>query len=307
MKYYLLANPHSGGKNGQKALDQLLPYLDEKGYEYRLFKTSKPGEEADLLSQILSVLTESDRLIVIGGDGTISLVVDALPAEQAFAYNPAGSGNDFARSLQLSFDPIEAFLAIEKGQTHAIHVIKFSSEHLSGIALNNIGIGLDAQIVKSANASKFKLLLNKIGLGNLAYLFTALRVLFTKKPFVARVDRLVDGHLQLVKAFDKAFLMTFTKHPYFGGGIKISPQASNLTENIDLIEFDRLPLWKIFHALPEVLKGTHLTNPLFTYQIGQNFILTPGVAQPVQIDGETHEIQAGESLNLTTEQRNIIF
>ncbi|PHA05620.1 transcriptional regulator, partial [Bacillus sp. AFS051223] len=94
---------------------------------------------------------------------------------------PSGSGNDFARSLKLKLDPIESFEAARRGINHEIFIMNYQSKGLSGYALNNIGIGLDATIVKSANEGKLKQVLNKLKLGSFSYILTALHVLITKK------------------------------------------------------------------------------------------------------------------------------
>lgn len=307
MTYFILANPNSGAKKGAHTLDVLLPYFNENQIKYQLFATSEIGQEAQLINSILELKTSTDQLLIIGGDGTISLAIDALPDHIPFAYIPAGSGNDFARSLHISLDPIEAFKNIERQEKHDIYIIKYSSHQLSGYALNNIGIGLDAQIVKSANEGKLKTWLNKIKLGQLAYLMTALHVLFTKKPFAVHLSALTNDNKVQEKAYARAFLMTFTKHPYFGGGVKISPEASNSNADIHLVEFDRHPMRKIFPVVPKVLKGTHLTNPLFDHRISKTFTVTTDVNQPVQIDGETHEILKNDPLTLSTEKRTIIY
>ncbi|MQW22114.1 MULTISPECIES: diacylglycerol kinase family protein [unclassified Lactococcus] len=307
MTYFILANPNSGAKKGAHTLDVLLPYFNENQIKYQLFATSEIGQEAQLINAILELKTSTDQLLIIGGDGTISLAIDALPDHIPFAYIPAGSGNDFARSLHISLDPIEAFKNIERQEKHDIYIIKYSSHQLSGYALNNIGIGLDAQIVKSANEGKLKTWLNKIKLGQLAYLMTALHVLFTKKPFAVHLSALTNDNKVQEKAYARAFLMTFTKHPYFGGGVKISPEASNSNAEIHLVEFDRHPMRKIFPVVPKVLKGTHLTNPLFDHRISKTFTVTTDVNQPVQIDGETHEILKNDPLTLSTEKRTIIY
>lgn len=304
MTYFILANPNSGAKKGARTLEVLLPYLDKNSINYQLFATEKIGEEANLIKKILEQKEETDHIIIIGGDGTISLSIDALPENEAFSYIPAGSGNDFARSLNLSLDPIENFKSIENKISHDIFIIKYRSHQLNGYALNNIGIGLDAQIVKSTNSSKLKILLNKVKLGKFAYLLTALHVLFTKKPFSISV---LSADNQIKLKFDRAFLMTFTKHPYFGGGIRISPDASNLTEEIHLVEFDRHPLRKIFPLIPKVLQAVHLADARFVHQTSSTFIATTEENQPVQIDGETHEIMAHDPLYLTTQKRTIIY
>ncbi|PCS00340.1 diacylglycerol/lipid kinase family protein [Lactococcus fujiensis] len=312
MTYFILANPNSGAKKGAHSLDLLLSYFKENQVDFQLFTTTKSGQESELIYDILSLKSPDDVILIIGGDGTISLAMSALPADVPFAYLPAGSGNDFARSLSLEHDPICAFKAIENGHLHEIYVLKYESKNLSGFALNNIGIGLDAQIVKSANRGKLKIWLNKIKLGQLAYLMTALHVLFTKKPFSVTIESMAsdltsDKILSQKIKFQRAFLMTFTKHSFFGGGVKISPTASNLNDEIHLVEFNRLPMRKIFPVIPKVLKGTHLNHPGFTHLISKQFIVKTEENQPVQIDGESSEINANEPLKLSTEKRTIIY
>ncbi|XOW23532.1 hypothetical protein QK911_01855 [Lactococcus lactis] len=56
----------------------------------------------------------------------------------------------------MKLDPIESFEAARRGINHEIFIMNYQSKGLSGYALNNIGIGLDATIVKSANEGKLK-------------------------------------------------------------------------------------------------------------------------------------------------------
>lgn len=314
MTYFILTNPHSGAERGARTLEVLLPYLDKNNLSYQLFTTQKMGDEPTLIKKILSEKKETDDLLIIGGDGTLCLSVSALPEKLAFSYIPSGSGNDFARSLGLSFDPIENFKSIEKKTIHDIFIIKYASQFLNGVALNNIGIGLDAQIVKSTNSSNLKTTLNWLKMGKFAYLLIALGVLFSKKPFSVEVTAfdetvksasLSDKRVKL--KFNRAFLMTFTKHPYFGGGIKIAPNASSDNDRIHLVEFDRMPLLQIFPLIPKLLKGRHLKDPRFTHHVSTAFVIKSHETQPVQIDGETYQIHADDLLQLSVQKRKIIF
>ena len=302
MTYYILANPNSGAGKGARTLEILIPYLEKNNYEYQLFTTKAAGEEGTLVKQILSLKTSSDQLIVIGGDGTISLVINELPEEEAFSYIPSGSGNDFARSLNLSLDPIKDFEATRKGIKHEIYIMRYQSRSLNGYALNNLGIGLDAAIVKAANGGKLKRFLNKLKLGSFAYVLTALHILITKKAFSAQVQ-IKNQQLRL----EKAFLMTFTKHPYFGGGVKISPEASNQNVDIHLVEYNKHSLLRTFSLIPSVLSGTHLKHPLFLHKVNQEFSVELLENEPVQIDGEIHHLSANDKLYISTEKRTIIY
>lgn len=301
MIYYILANPNAGSRKGERSLKLLLPYLEKEGLSYKLFATEHTGQEASFIQKILEEKSTEDQLIILGGDGTISLALNALPDDLPFGYIPSGSGNDFARSLGLSLDPIQAFKNIRQNKTKDFYVIHYKSQSFSGYALNNVGIGLDAAIVKATNSGRMKNMLNALKLGRLSYFLTALHVLFSKKPFEISVYNMKNAF-----KFDNAFLLTFTKHPYFGGGIQIAPEATNLSKEIHLVELDRYSIPKIFSLIPSVLKGKHLDNNLFHHSVSTAAAVTPQSVQPVQIDGESFTIQANDTLTLTSEKRKII-
>ncbi len=301
MIYYILANPNAGSRKGERSLKLLLPYLEKEGLSYKLFATEHTGQEASFIQKILEEKSTEDQLIILGGDGTISLALNVLPDDLPFGYIPSGSGNDFARSLGLSFDPIQAFKNIRQNKTKDFYVIHYKSQSFSGYALNNVGIGLDAAIVKATNSGRMKNMLNALKLGRLSYFLTALHVLFSKKPFEISVYNMKNAF-----KFDNAFLLTFTKHPYFGGGIQIAPEATNLSKEIHLVELDRYSIPKIFSLIPSVLKGKHLDNNLFHHSVSTAAAVTPQSVQPVQIDGESFTIQANDTLTLTSEKRKII-
>ena len=298
MDYYILANPHAGPGHGQQVTDKLTAYLTQQKITYHLFNTHQPLDEHRLMTDILAQKTRDDRIIIIGGDGTISVAVNALPAEQAFSYIPAGSGNDFARGLEVSLqDTIETFDNIHKSTPQTIYVLKYESEGLSGIATNNFGIGLDAAIVDATNQSLTKGFLNTLKLGQLAYLTTALKIIFSKKPFQVTVNGVT---------FTKTFLFTLTKHPFFGGGVPLAPDASLMDADIHLVEVDRIHLLGIFALIPKVLKAKHLANKHVHHMVDGSFTLEITSDQPVQIDGEIHQLKAHQTLRVTTEKRTIL-
>jgi len=302
MTYLILVNPNSGEGKGEKTAKLLKEYLIEQKIEHHFHFTDRIGQEPELMRQILNDKTEDDRILIVGGDGTVSIAINALPFHMPFSYIPSGSGNDFARSLGISLDPIKAFEQLQsQAEKKTIYILKYDSKSFAGYALNNIGIGLDASIVKATNTGKTKALFNKLKLGSLSYLFSALHVLFTKKPFAVSVDS-DQSHT----FFDKAFLLTFTKHPFFGGGIRIAPEASNLNESIDMVEVERHPLPRIFAVVPKLLKATHIDDAMVNHQRSLSYTVMPNEAQPVQIDGEYFEIQANDTLQIDAEKRTII-
>ncbi|OFI49676.1 hypothetical protein BG261_03590 [Floricoccus tropicus] len=297
MKYYLLINPTSGGNRGHKVEKTLCEFLDKNKIEYVKYISQRPKQERELARDISKVINKEDILIIIGGDGTLSNAINQLPIDLPFAYIPAGSGNDFANSLNISKNPIENFKQIQKKQMTDIYIIKYDSPSLSGFAINNFGIGLDAAIVHSTNSSRLKKSLAKLNLGGLAYFSNALKVLLKKKPFDVRINN---------KEFKNAFLLTVTSHPYFGGGFKIAPNESSLKDSLTLVELPRISLIEISKIIPQLLKGKHLNNKNVFHTANTSFQIETSSPQPIQIDGEMFLATPYESINMNTQKRVII-
>lgn len=299
MIYYILANPNAGYGHGKKVTRQVIRYMTKQLITSHLYMTEKAGDESRLLSEILKQIKPQDRLLIIGGDGTISLSLNAIPASQRFSYIPAGSGNDFARGLNLPrHQPIQSFKNLHTGKEKTIHVLKYTSPELTGIAINNLGIGLDAAIVASANHSPNKKFLNTLKLGQFTYLASALKAIQSQQAFHITINNQIFNH---------AYLVTFTNHPFFGGGIPLAPQADIGNSDIHLVTLDKVALGTILKLIPKVYKGKHFSSPNVHQLINQSFDIEIQTDQPLQIDGESYQLKSQVSLNLTTEKRTIII
>jgi diacylglycerol kinase family enzyme len=104
-KFHFLVNPISGGGQGKAVFDflpEIMRSMDFKEDEWkREFSIYELFEE-----QIKEALTDSECLVVVGGDGTITAVFDVLLQHKEFMHIkigliPLGTGNDLARVLNL--------------------------------------------------------------------------------------------------------------------------------------------------------------------------------------------------------------
>ena len=78
-------------------------------------------------------------IVVAGGDGTLNCAVNALKEMHdrlKFAVVPMGTGNDFAHTLDLPEDPVEAAQAIAAGKTRSIDIGKASSNDVDRLFVN---------------------------------------------------------------------------------------------------------------------------------------------------------------------------
>jgi len=87
--------------------------------------TKGPGEGESLARKALE--QGFTRIIAVGGDGTVSEVVNAMAQSQAqLGIIPAGTGNDFVKSLGIPRDPTAALTVISNGNAQLVDLGKIS-------------------------------------------------------------------------------------------------------------------------------------------------------------------------------------
>ena len=96
-------NPTAGRKTAKSSLSDALEVFARQGYEITVRPTQERGDAA---SAVTEHGAQYDRVVCCGGDGTLNETVQgllALPAEQrpVRGYIPAGTTNDFSRTLEL--------------------------------------------------------------------------------------------------------------------------------------------------------------------------------------------------------------
>ncbi|MFJ9501861.1 acylglycerol kinase family protein [Brevibacillus centrosporus] len=96
-----VVNPVAGNGKGEKVWNSLEPILRQQGVVYRVRKTSNEGEGKTLVIELIEK-EEVKMIVAVGGDGTVSEVVNGIyetGKECTFGHVPAGSGE--WRSIQL--------------------------------------------------------------------------------------------------------------------------------------------------------------------------------------------------------------
>lgn len=81
----------------------------------------------------------SDLLVVAGGDGTMNLTVNTLAehlSEIVLALVPLGTGNDLARTIGLTGEPVEAARAILRGEVHELDLGRATGPEVERLFVN---------------------------------------------------------------------------------------------------------------------------------------------------------------------------
>lgn len=294
--YHLLINQAAGAGNGKKISEKIEKLFLKNNFLYTAHRTNYPNHELEIVTQLVetTLVPWSDRteapyplLIVLGGDGTLHQVVNQLKqldVQVPVAYIPAGSGNDFARGINLPKEIEQIFWRIIQTQEpQELPIIAYEEkiQERKGIGVNNVGIGLDAAIVARTNHSTAKYRLNKYNLGSLSYIMSILAVLFKQKGFPI----LVEANGQTI-GYKKAFLCTTTNHPYFGGGIAIAPMADVNKHSLDFILVERLPFYKIIWLIWLLLRKKQANSKYFHHISATKIRIVSTTPQFAQADGE---------------------
>lgn len=271
--YHLIINELSGSGKGKKVSHQIGNLLMAQQISFTVHKSAYHGHTVELTKVLAHEIEEehnlSQSIIVIGGDGTLHEVLTGLGEQYAHipvGYIPAGSGNDFARGTGISKDPKKALKQILTAQQATkLDIIEYydHNQQSTGFAVNNVGIGFDAAVVKRANHSPSKVFLNKLGLSSFVYFASLIQVFFKQSAFPLTITTNGD-----TTQFDDAFLVIINSHPYFGGGIPVSPKASQIDGKLDLIILPKHSFANLLYLFVlMIFGGKHLNHKnVYYYQ-----------------------------------------
>src|SRR5688572_31357412 len=137
LKVRVICNPaSSGGDYGPEEL-----HREIEGYELEWITTENPGDATEAARAWRNGL-----LIVVGGDGTISEVVNGLgrmgfPEGVTLAILPAGTGNDLAATLAIPEDPDEARAVLRQNRVRTLDVVRVRSEGIGEQFFINVATG----------------------------------------------------------------------------------------------------------------------------------------------------------------------
>lgn len=180
-KLLFLVNAHAGKEAIRSPFLPIMNTFVRAGYEPTVYITQRSGELPDIAA---SRAGDYDLVVCSGGDGTLNETVNGLlrcPHPPLLGYIPAGTTNDFARSLGLPKNMEKAAEAAVNGAAVDLDVGRFNGDYFSYVA----AFGAFTE-VSYATPQDIKNLL-----GKLAYLLEGAQRLSSLHPYSIRVEH--DG------------------------------------------------------------------------------------------------------------------
>ncbi|MBQ9263051.1 MAG: diacylglycerol kinase family lipid kinase [Clostridia bacterium] len=266
---YAICNPTAGNGRGKKIGQQVKQALEEKGLACRLILTDCPGHATDLARAARDAGAET--VLSIGGDGTAYEVAQGLlGGPSALGVIPAGTGNDFVKTIGVPLQPMQALEHILSHPAQPTDVGEMNGR----MFLNEIGTGFDVSVLDYALKAK------KFCRGMLPYLYGVIQTLFRFRsvPITYAVD-------QGEAVTRNAFVLGVANGGIIGGGIPIAPNAKADDGLLDIVVVDAISKKHLLSRLIGLMKGRILTFPE-THFIQARAITFSAPDMRVNVDGE---------------------
>lgn len=133
-KMLFVMNPYAGIRRANRHLPDIIATFNRAGYQVSAYMTAGQGDGAQMVEQQAG---DMDLVVCCGGDGTFNETITGVlrsGADVPIGYIPAGSTNDFAASLHLSSNILQAAQDIVDGVPHPYDVGRFGQRYFSYVA-----------------------------------------------------------------------------------------------------------------------------------------------------------------------------
>ena len=290
-----IINPISGNKDAQNAKRKLpkliMQTLDTAQWLPNITFTEYAGHAAELAYQYARM--GFDAVVAVGGDGTVNEVARGLRDTQtALGIIPMGSGNGFARHLNIPMRPNKAIEMLNHSEPISVDYGLANGK----LFVSTCGTGFDALIADQFAGS------NKRGF--MTYVQNVLREVFSYEP---QDYHIVGDGLDVTH---KAFLITFANANQWGNDALIAPKASVQDGLMDIMLMSS-------HA---ILGSASLALRLFTGSIDESHFMDTLRAKevtlfrekvapfhldgdPVEMDKDIHIQIVSDGLRVLVEKR----
>ena len=253
--WLLLINSRSGNGRGERIGKVVTQELKTLGIDYvDVSADSAQGCQENLKNE-LKGSQKFQGLFLIGGDGTVNLAVQELVGSGlGIALIPAGTGNDFARTLNSKRKhPKELIKYYLSNEPSLIDVGMVGERYFVDV----LSTGFDSMVNERANSMR------RVK-GRAKYNISIILVLSTFKPKSYRFS--IDG----ISFESKAMLIAVSNGICYGGGMKVTPDAKIDDGLFDILILSPVSKLEFLRVFPKVFFGKHTTHPAVKISRGKS-------------------------------------
>ncbi|HEY3063498.1 MAG TPA: diacylglycerol kinase family protein [Chloroflexota bacterium] len=236
--------------------------------------TERPGHAVELARG--AAAQRFDAVVGVGGDGTLHELANGLldcgvGTPPALGAVPAGTGNDFVRSLGLPTDPSAAIDLVWAGATQIIDLARCGERFF----LNAGGVGFDSRVARDAQRIP-----KSLRIGTLPYVAGVLWEVIrnTSNEVVLELD---EQRIQR-----RSLMVAIANGAFYAGGMMICPHAKRDDGLLDVCVVGEMPRRDVLRLLLSVFSGGHVGHPLVEFHRTRRLRIECAAGSEIQLDGE---------------------
>lgn len=253
-KIAFIVNPNASNGSTGREWPRIEAVARDRLGPFEVHHTRGPGDATELTR--LCLLEGAERIVCVGGDGTLNEVVNGFMDEEGpirpeamVGFIPRGTGCDFIRTVSLPRQLEMALDLIDRADSHLIDLGRLTFENRDGTRslryFHNItSFGLGGEVDERVNKTA------KFFGGFISFIWATLVsiLIYDKKRITLRVD---EGFHQKVTCWNVAV----ANGQYHGGGMWVAPEA-NVTDGLfHVTVIGDLSLAEVFMNLPKLYNG----------------------------------------------------
>ena len=272
----IVVNPCAGRRKGLRALPKLHRLFDDAGYSVTDHVTASRGDGRAFVEHAEGF----DMILCVGGDGTLNEVITGVlrsGRNVPVGYIPAGSTNDFARSLGIPYKPMKAAKQILSEPPMKLDIGYYGDRYFTYVA--SFGI-----FTRTSYSAPQKL---KNAIGHLAYILHGIREVVHIHPVDAEVES-SDG--KIIR--DRFIFGSFSNSTSFGGVLRLNPADVDFSDGMFEMMLIRPPknARQLSRCLRALRKGKPYDSEQISFFRGEKVKLRfSGGDAPFSLDGEYAE------------------
>lgn len=275
--WFIVVNPVSGGGRARRHVPRLRAALDRRRLHHECVTTTAAGDAGGLVAQALA--DGYRRLLALGGDGSFHELVNGLiaqsgvrPAQCLVAVAAHGTGNDWARTMEVPDDPERLAACMARARGRYVDLGMAEDARGQRLAFHNVaGAGLDAEVLRR---------LPRRGPRMLAYLAGLARTIprFRAPEF----ELVIDGK----KESGRFLLVLAANGPRCGGGMRLAGDAALDNGWLDLVAIAPVSLPRAMAALPKLFDGRLAGHPALRVVRCRSATIDARPGCGVELDGQ---------------------
>ncbi len=276
-QFTFIVNPAAGKGAGKKVFSSLQGELKRSATSYEIVETTGPGHATEAARA-----ASTPVVVSVGGDGTINEIANGITGStKSLGIIPAGSGNDFIKSIGVPRKPLQALQTLLQGATRQVDIgtVRCTPQKDGGgnfeprLFVNGVGVGFDAAVAARTREIPFLS-------GTALYVVAVLQTLGKYAPPKFKIQ------FDASSRETRGLLIAVGNGKCAGGGFFLTPDASVDDGFLDICSVDDKNIFQILSLMPRVMRGKHHNVPGVKFFREKRLTISADEPFYVHADGE---------------------